>query len=180
MRLIDYTNGNDHPFGNKQGQETYKRLKEFLDCNVSEKVIEINLEGIKATDASFPRESVISIIKHLNGEKSFYITKFDSKDLLDNWDYAAKAKKQLVATNFNNKLEIIGPDINTSTRELIEYVYSNAHVTTANVAKTLGLSVQNASTRLKKLVSEGVVLREEEAALSGGKEFIYKRLFKSA
>ncbi|MBN4057306.1 MarR family transcriptional regulator [Pseudoalteromonas haloplanktis] len=180
MKLIEFTDGNDHPFGNKQGQDTYKKLKQYLDNIDGEKVIEISLEGIKATDASFPRESVISIIKHLNGEKSFYLTDFDSKDLLDNWNYAAKAKNQLVVTNFDERLEVIGPDINTSTQELINFVYSQDSVTTANVAKALGLSVQNASTRLKKLVNDGVVLREEEAALSGGKEFIYKRLFKSA
>lgn len=180
MKLIEYTNGNDHPFGNKQGQETYKKLKEYFDNNLCENVVEFSLEGIKATDASFPRESVISIIKHLNGEKSFYITGFDSKDLLDNWDYAAKAKNQHVITQFENEIEVIGPDINASTKSLIEYVYSHPSVTTANVAKALSLSVQNASTRLKKLVNEGIILREEETALSGGKEFLYKRLYKSA
>jgi hypothetical protein len=179
MKLIEFTNGSDHPFGNRKGQETYSKLKDYLDQNSNEEVVEISLEGIKATDASFPRESVISIIKHLNGERLFYLTGFDSKDLLDNWDYAAKAKNQLVVINYDNSLELIGPDLNTSTRELINYVYSQTSVTTANVAKALGLSVQNASTRLKKLVNEGIVLREEEAALSGGKEFIYKRLFKS-
>ncbi|MDO6839495.1 DNA-binding protein [Paraglaciecola chathamensis] len=180
MKLIDYTNGNDHPFGNKQGQETYKKLKEFFDSNVCGKVVEVSLAGIKATDASFPRESVISIIKHFIGEKSFYITGFDSKDLLENWDYAAKAKKQLVITQFNETLEIIGPEINASTKALIDYVYSKPFVTTANVAKDLDLSVQNASTRLKKLANEGIFLREEEAAISGGKEFLYKRLCNSA
>ena len=179
MKLIEFTNGSDHPFGNRKGQETYSKLKDYLDQNSIEGVVEISLEGIKATDASFPRESVISIIKHLNGERLFYLTGFNSKDLLDNWDYSAKAKNQLVVTNYDNSLEIIGPDLNTSTRELINYVYSQSSVTTANVAKALGLSVQNASTRLKKLVNEGIVLREEEAALSGGKEFVYKRLFKS-
>jgi hypothetical protein len=177
MKLIEYTNGNDHPFGNRQGQETYKKLKEFFDRNECKQVVEISLEGIKATDASFPRESVISIIKHLNGEKSFYITGFDSKDLLDNWDYAAKAKKQLVVTKFDNALEVIGPEISSSTKALIDFVYSQSSVTTANVAKALDLSVQNASTRLKKLVNEGIILREEEAAMSGGKEFIYKKLY---
>ena len=42
--------------------------------------------------------------------------------------------------------------------------------------KGLKLSVQNASTRLKKLVNEGLILREEESAASGGKEFVYKSL----
>ena len=60
----------------------------------------------------------------MKGEKSFYITNFDSKDLLDNWDYAAKAKKQLIITSFNNEIRTIGPDINSSTKELIEFVNS--------------------------------------------------------
>jgi hypothetical protein len=179
LDLIDYTDGNDHPFGNKQGQMTYKKLKDYIDNKVSGNVIEISVGGIKATDASFPRESVISIIKQLKGEKSFYITGFNSKDLLDNWDYAAKAKQQLVITIFDNQLKVIGPDINSSTEALIDYVYSQASVTTANVAKSLSLSVQNASTRLKKLVNEGLILREEESAISGGKEFVYKRLYNS-
>jgi hypothetical protein len=180
IKLIDYTDGNDHPFGNKQGQKVFKKLKDYIDTQVSDNVIEINLAGIEATDASFPRESVISIMKQLKGEKSFYLTGFNSKDLLDNWDYAAKAKQQFVITQFENKLHVIGPDINSSTEALIAYVYNNTSVTTANVAQALKLSVQNSSTRLKKLVTEGIILREEESAISGGKEFLYKRLYKTA
>jgi len=40
----------------------------------------------------------------------------------------------------------------------------------------LGISVQNASTRLKKLVSQGYILRSEEVAESGGIEFIYQAI----
>lgn len=176
LKLIDFTGGNDHPFGNKQGQETFKQLKEYIDTKLHSKVSEISLNGIKATDASFPRESVVSIIKQLKGEKSFFITDFDSKDLLDNWDYAAKAKKQLIIIWFDGELRTIGPELNSSTEELLKFVYDKRSVTTANVAKGLDLSVQNASTRLKKLVSEGLILREEESAASGGKEFVYKSL----
>jgi hypothetical protein len=176
LKLIEFTDGNDHPFGNKQGQLTFKKLKDYIDSSLEAKVTEISLEGIKATDASFPRESVVTIIKQFKGEKSFYITNFDSKDLLDNWDYAAKAKKQLIITSFNNEIRAIGPDINSSAEELIKFVFEKKIVTTANVAKGLKLSVQNASTRLKKLVNEGLILREEESAASGGKEFVYKSL----
>ena len=33
MKLIEFTNGSDHPFGNKKGQETYSKLKDYFDQN---------------------------------------------------------------------------------------------------------------------------------------------------
>ena len=37
----------------------------------------------------------------------------------------------------------------------------------------MDLSVQNASSKLKKLVDEGYILRSEETAETGGIEFVY-------
>ena len=72
MRLRDFTI-DDHPFGNKQGRETLSKLSNYVDDNPSD-IYEISLEGIVATDASFPRESVISLVKMNKGEKGFYLT----------------------------------------------------------------------------------------------------------
>jgi predicted transcriptional regulator len=74
------------------------------------------------------------------------------------------------------QVTFIGPSLNESTKELVLLVFKHGQITTANVAKALDISVQNASTRLKKLVSDGLVMRSEEIASSGGKEFIYKAL----
>ncbi len=51
---------------------------------------------------------------------------------------------------------------------------SNHSVTTTQVAQALEMSVQNASTRLKRLSEEGFITRVEMSAGSGGKEFVYK------
>jgi predicted transcriptional regulator len=40
----------------------------------------------------------------------------------------------------------------------------------------MNLSVQNASSKLKKLVDDGYILRFEETAESGGIEFIYQAI----
>ena len=178
IKLVDYTGGNTHPFGNMQGREARNKLLDYIE-SVSDRVFEISLEGIEATDASFPRESVISLVKQLRGERWFYLTGFNSVDLIDNWDYAAKAKQQSVLVWDGDVPKFIGPELNPATRQLLLYVLQHGSVTTANVAKGLSISVQNASTRLKKLASEGLVLRQEETALSGGKEFIYGSLKKS-
>ncbi len=170
--LVDITN-DDHPFGNRMGREVYLKLLEEVDNHPTTNIFVISLKGIKATDASFPRESVVSIAKQFRGEKGFFLTDFDSRDLIDNWSYAAKAKEQPLIIWYEDSHEIIGPDITSSTKDLVEYVINKGKVTTSKVANDLNLSVQNASTKLKNLVKQGFVLRSEEIADTGGVEYNY-------
>lgn len=173
VKLLDLTAGNRHPFGNNQGRDVFKKLRDVVDSHPSENIFEISLEGILATDSSFPRECVISLAKQLRGEKWFYLTHFSTIDLVDNWDYGAKAKQQPLIIWTNGKPKVIGPDLKSSTQELLFFVLKRGCVSAADVAKGLNISVPNASTRLKRLVNEGLILRSEESALTGGIEYIY-------
>lgn len=172
VNLCSFTSS-DHPFGNSEGKEVFRKLSEFVEQNPNAKVFGISLEGIKATDASFPRESVVSLAKQLRGEKGFFLTHLFNRDLIDNWSYAAKAKDQPLVIWNDGNFEIIGPEINQSTRDLVEYVLHKGSVLASEVASGLNLSVQNASTRLKNLVTQGFLLRSEDVADSGGIEFKY-------
>jgi len=173
VKLLELTDNNDHPFGNVLGREVFKRLQNVVDANPGSKSFEISLEGIVATDSSFPRESVIALAKQLRGEKWFYISNAGSLDLIDNWDYAALAKQQSLVVVTDKEAQVIGPSAKTSTRELLDFVLRQKGVSTANVAKALGISVQNASTRLKKLANEGLIIRSEVSSPTGGIEFLY-------
>lgn len=173
VKLLELTDNNDHPFGNVLGREVFKRLQSVVDSHPGCKSFEISLEGIVATDSSFPRESVIALAKQLCGEKYFFITDVSSADLIDNWDYAAIAKQQSLVVLLADEVRIIGPEAKNSTKALLDVVLSRDGASTANVAKALNISVQNASTRLKKLVSEGVIMRSEVSSPTGGIEFIY-------
>lgn len=173
IKLLDITE-NDHPFGNVQGREAYRKLVDFVEAHPLQKVLGISLEGIAATDASFPRESVISLAKLYRGERWFFLQDFASRDLIDNWRYAAKAKEQPLFIWHGDDFEIIGPDVNSATEELIRYVVKNGTVTASKVAADLNLTIHNASTRLKRLVSDGYLMRTEEVAPSGGKEYLYR------
>jgi len=170
--LVDFTES-AHPFGNRKGREVYQKLLDVVEDHPATSIFVISLKGIKATDASFPRESVVSIAKQFRGEKGFFLTDFNSRDLIDNWSYAAKAKEQPLIIWYDHSHEIIGPDITSSTKDLVEYVIEKGKVTTSKVADDLNLSVQNASTKLKNLVKQGFVLRSEEIADTGGVEFKY-------
>lgn len=151
-------------------------LLDFVEQSPGTDVFGISLDGVEATDASFPRESVISVAKQLRGEKGFYLADLTNRDLIDNWSYAARAKEQPLVIWNNSEFEIIGPELNKSTRDLIEYVLSKGSVLAAKVASDLGLSVPNASTRLKNLVSQGFIRRTEDVADSGGIEYRYSAI----
>lgn len=167
---------NERPFGNIEGKDVFRKLSDFIEQHPSIDVFGISLEGIEATDASFPRESVISLAKQLRGEKGFFLTDLSNRDLIDNWSYAARAKEQPLVIWRDGDFEIIGPELNKSTRDLVEYVLHKGSVLASQVASDLNLSVPNASTRLKNLVVSGYLLRSEDVADSGGIEFKYSAI----
>lgn len=173
IKLLEILDGKDHPFGNIIGRQVLNKLWDFVDAHPSEKIFEVSLEGIVATDSSFPRESVVALAKQFRGEKWFFISNMGTEDMFDNWDYGAKAKKQSLLVVFSDGTRVIGPDLKSSTVELLNYVLKQGEVSTAVVAKGLDISVQNASTRLKKLASEGLILRTEESSKTGGIEYLY-------
>lgn len=175
IELRKFTNS-DHPFGNKQGRETLNRLVDFIDDHPAVTIFGLSLKEIEATDASFPRESVISLAKSLRGEKGFYLIGPFSKDLMDNWDYAAKAKEQPVIVLDESGYDVIGPELNTGARELLDFVMEEEVVTTSKVAEKFDLSAQNASGKLKKLYQQGLIMGAKEVAESGGMEFLYKAI----
>jgi hypothetical protein len=162
--------------GNELGKSVFQKLQRAVDFHPGVAVFAISLKGILATDASFPRESVVSLIKVLRGEKGFYVKDFASDDLVDNWDYAAKAKDQAVIIRKGQTYDVIGPELGEGARELLDYAMKEGVVTTSKVAKKFDVSAQNASAKMKKLYAMGLVLGTKESAETGGLEFVYKAI----
>jgi len=175
IKLADLVGG-DAAFGNEEGREVFQKLSKELDSYPGKKIFGISLEGIGRTDASFPRESVISLAKAKRGEKGFYLLDFTSKDLMDNWDYAAKAKDQPIIVLVEGGYEVIGPDLYAGAKDLLGFIMKEGVVTTSKVADKFGVSVQNASAKLKKLHMRGIIMGAKEVAESGGMEFVYKAI----
>ena len=172
LKLFDLV-GSSTAFGNTEGREVYQKLLSELDSHPSTRVVGISLDGITRTDASFPRESVVSLAKSRSGEKGFYLQGFASSDLKDNWDYAAKAKGLSMIVITTDGYELIGNEISAGSRELLDLVMAEKTVTTSKVAEVLDVTAQNASAKLKKLLTLGLVLGTKQTAESGGMEFVY-------
>ncbi|ABM26796.1 conserved hypothetical protein [Shewanella sp. W3-18-1] len=177
LDLIDYTK-DTHPNGNVQGKAVYSELLRAVKAHPSVETFEISLKGIEATDASFPRESVMALAKHFAGNKFFYLTNIVDEDLVDNWTYGAIAKEQPMTIWKGMHASFIGPEMTKSEKELIGYLLKHYRATTSEISKAFDISTQNASTRLKNLFKFGYVNRTEEIAESGGKEFVYKLIGK--
>ena len=148
LNLLSFTDGNTHPFGNQQGKETFRKLSDYIDAHPAVIVFGISLEGIEVTDASFPRESVISIAKFYRGSKGIYLENFKNRDILDTWNYAAIAKVQPIVSWDKNYYEILGSSLTSSSKVLVDYVLTRGGVLVSQVASDLHISVPNASTRI--------------------------------
>lgn len=171
VKLIELTK-ETHPYGNAMGREVFVNFVSHLDTLPKAEVVGISFTNVVA-DSSFLREAVISVVKHYRGEKFFYIQDLDDTDVRDNCHYAADAKKQPIIAWSGREYTILGPQPSASNMTLLEVVLSKLSVTTGQVAVDLDISVQNASTKLKKLVEEGYIMRREEVAESGGIEYVY-------
>ena len=178
MKLIEYCSGNPMPFGNQEGKKVFPQLKAIIDSAQTQKVFEISFEGIKFTDSSFARESILLLAKMYRGQKGIFLSYFDPEyvDMLDNWDYAAGKVGQPILVKMGGDIRLLGNQLSSSNKEVFDLVMKAKAITTSKVAAQLNLSVPNASTKLKKLVDEGYILRVEEVAESGGIEFIYKSI----
>ncbi len=161
--------------GNELGRQVLRKLQEALEDVQPGSVVEISLANIEATDASFPRESVVSFAKLVRGEIGVFLSGFRSRDLRDNWDYAAKAKEQsIVVESGPGNYEVIGPNLTGGLTEILEFAWKERTVTTSKVAKKFDISAPNASAKLKKLNQLGLLLGNKETAETGGLEFVYK------
>jgi hypothetical protein len=164
-------------WGHVQGRETYEKLRATVEAHPTELIFRISLEGVRRTDISFPRESVIELAKNYRGYRGFCLTDLHDLDLLENWDAAARKREQpLMVWNKDMPPTVLGPEPSTGLREMFQYVLSVPIARTSEAAANLHLKIPNASNKLKQLWLEGYILRKEQSASSGGVEYEYIRI----
>ncbi|QKD42604.1 DNA-binding protein [Alicycliphilus denitrificans] len=174
LRLADFIGGKPEAWGNDRGREVFVQLLAEVERHLGALVFEISLDGIRRTDASFPRESVVELARRFRKQFAFVVTHAINEDLLFNWDAAAVKKEQpLFVKAADGSWTMLGPQLSAAKDRLLEYVMNNKKVRTAQVAADLSLKISNASTQLRDLWEMGYVLRREETADTGGVEFVY-------
>lgn len=176
--IADIAGKKDFLTGNELGRQVLQKLMDKVNASPETAIFGISLKGITATDASFPRESVVSLVKMFCGEKGFYIKDLADRDLIDNWDYAAKAKEQnLIVHKTRTDYIVLGPELADTTKQTLDFVIKEGIATTSKVMKHFNIpTAQTASARLKKLYDLGLILGSKETAETGGLEFVYRAI----
>jgi hypothetical protein len=160
-------------YGATAGKLAFQELSALMDAHSGAQAFGISLEGIDYLDGCFARESIIKLAILKRGRQGIFLSNLVSTDVLDNIDYAAQAMGQPITVWEGKQARFIGPSMGSATIVLIGALQGLLRTNTAQIAQTLGISIPNASTRLKRLVEQGYLLREEAAAKSGGIEHWY-------
>jgi hypothetical protein len=165
--------GDQDGWGTDEGRAVFGKLIDQVEAHPEVQVFQVSLSGVRRTDSSFPRESVMELARRYRKRLGFCLIDATSADLLENWDFAAQKKEQPLFVWNGNNYRIIGPRPTKGTARLVDFVCGRRETRASDAADNLSLSLTNASTKLKQLWEQGFVLRREEIADSGGIEFVY-------
>lgn len=164
----------DDGWGHQEGRRVHQCLLKIIEGHPDTIVFRISLDGVKRTDASFPRESVVELARRFREQKGFCLVDVADPDLLDNWDAAAKKREQpLLVWRSSGDFIVLGPELSEAMRLIFNVVVTQSGVTTAETAERLEQTVSNVSNKMKALFKAGYILRRERVAPSGGIEFEY-------
>lgn len=163
-----------NPYGSPSGKIAHANLLAEIENLGKVNVVGISFRGLDGADVSFLREALVYAIKRYKNEISFFVIDLPDEDIVANLQAAALSGGQPVTYWSNNECRFLGLEPSSSSRTLLDFIAAHHSSTTAKVAEALSISVQNASTRLKRLYEEGYVMRIEETAETGGREFVYR------
>jgi len=161
-------------YGSKSGQELYHKLLDLVQANVNNKNFTISFSNIEMVDSSFARESVIEVIKKYLTKKSFSLTNISNTDIIENLNCAANLLNQGVVVWTNNTYQILGPKITEASRAVIDIIFDAGEITAAQLSDKQKITLQNASTKIKKLFNQGYITRQESVLPTGGIHYLYK------
>ncbi|WP_407332554.1 hypothetical protein [Enterovibrio sp. 27052020O] len=179
IKLVDFMDFDANPDGTKDGwgvedgQLVAKGIAEFIAWKTEVDIFDISLEGVRRIDASFPREAFLrQALEHV-GKKGFFISHVANEVLLDNIRAGADKLSFPVHAECNGFWELLGPKPKRTQQALYDFVMDKGWVAASDIAESLDLKINNASNKLKELVTSGLLMRKEGIAESGGVEYYY-------
>lgn len=159
--------------GSTLGREVFTKLRDIITENPLEKAFVLSAKGVRMSDVTFARESVIALARQHRGYRSFCLSDISDQDQLDNWSCAADNQGQPLMAWSGDRCVVLGDQLTMAGRRIVEFVLSRSTVSVSEVAINLDISVPNASTTMKRLQEQGYMVRTEERAPTGGIEYFY-------
>ena len=159
--------------GSTLGRQVFDKLRDIVVENSHQRLFSLSAKGIRVSDATFARDSVLALARQYRGHRAFCIVDINDQDQLDIWSYAADNQGQPLMAWNGDQCVILGAQLTKSGLKVMDFVLSRSTVSVSEVAIHLDITVPNASTTLKKLQDQGYMIRTEERAPTGGIEYFY-------
>ena len=176
LPLADLMDGSEG-WGRSQGREVYLRLLRFVEDNPGVGVFMISMSGVQRMDISFSSEAIVELARRFRRIKGFCLVDLTDADLRENVDAACMKKGQPMLVVRKGISDLIGPNPSEGRREAFDFAMKHTQVRASELASALGISLPNASMKLKALWDQGFLLRHETIPDTGGVEYLYSRFF---
>jgi hypothetical protein len=161
-----------------KGEQAYKILQEQLQATPEGRPLVLVFPPAQLVDSSFADESAVrlgaEILKDKYGERCVLLEGLTS-DSIKNFNAVIslrRIKLPLLAVEATGEWQILG-GLEESLAETLKLVHQQCHLTAGDLVAQLGMAVNTASTRLKRLHNLHLVRREFEVSEKGLQYFYY-------
>lgn len=160
-------------WGIEHGQAALAGIEKLLRTR-DERIVNLDLRGIQRMDSSCSREAIANLVRRQRGERCFFLSGTPDKSMRENMEAAFARQEMTLLLRSTDEYELLGHALRPHLLQTLEVVEEFESATARQVAdKIKDLALTAANNRLKDLCDEGLVLRVERSAASGGKEFLY-------
>ena len=160
----------DEGWGRSDGRLVYARLLNFIEAHPESLMFRISFKGVRRIDISFASETLVELTARYLTQRGICIVDLTDVDVLENIDAAAQRKGVPL-------MAWVGLKPSAGVEQALKFALSKRELRTAEFAAVApSLSMANISMKFKQLFEQGFLLRREETAESGGKEYTYMRV----
>lgn len=167
---------NHEGWGRAAGLRTQQKLQQYINARPDVDLFRISLDGTRRLDVTCASAGLVAVVQHYLGSRAICLINLADGDVLEN--IAAAAGRMKVPVTVWNKMDgkVVGLAPDSALYHAMSFALSRPEVRAGEYAAASGLSLTNASSRLKQLWEKGLLLRTEVSATSGGVEFVYRPL----
>ncbi|MCY3966331.1 MAG: hypothetical protein OXG83_14950 [Acidobacteria bacterium] len=166
----------DEGWGREKGRAVFQRLLAAVEDHPGATVLRISLRGVSRVDISFASETVVEIARRYRGIKGFCLEHIRDDDMLENWDAAAQRKDQPFLVWSGEEHRVIGVEPTPGNAAAFQFALTRDRAKASEFAAATGIPIANASIKFKQLWEQGFLMRQEDHAPTGGREFSYSRI----
>jgi hypothetical protein len=166
-----------HYLSRDKGESAYEVLKRQIEATREGESLVLVFPPEQLVDSSFADESIVrlgeQILKNVHGERGMILEGL-TEDSITNFRAVLKLRGirlPLLVIESTGEWRVLG-NLERNLLETLQLVHRNRQMTAAHMVSQMGLAVNTASTRLKRLHNVHLVRREYEVS-EKGLQYIY-------